>query len=172
MTNAKLIYTNVFNSDGSVSETTMDILYSQLEPAKPERGIRADGLPKREHYEAWVRSRPYKHWFIVTEDQGGAEEIIGQVYLTKSNHIGLGLLNCERRKHLGDWMVQWLVEHHRKGPFFALIDPNDEVMNKAFIDLGGKRTIAPLFYNGKVYPAEPGLAPQPASSGSSVSSAM
>jgi hypothetical protein len=88
MTNAKLIYTNVFNSDGSVSETTMDILYSQLEPAKPERGIRADGLPKREHYEVWVRSRPYKHWFIITEDQGGAEEIIGQVYLTKAITLG------------------------------------------------------------------------------------
>jgi hypothetical protein len=38
MTNAKLIYTNVFNANGSVSETTMDILYSLFEPAKPERG--------------------------------------------------------------------------------------------------------------------------------------
>jgi hypothetical protein len=160
MTNAKLIYTNVFNANGSVSETTMDILYSLFEPAKPERGIRADRLPKREHYEAWVRSRPYKHWFIVTEDQDGTEEFIGQVYLTKSNHIGLGLLNRERHKRLGGWMVQWLIEHHRKGPFFALIDPNDEVMNKAFIDLGGKRTIAPLFYDGEVYPAEPELAQQ------------
>ena len=61
--------------------------------------------------------------------------------------------------------MQFLIEHHRKGPFYALVDPRDEVMNQVCIDFDGKRmnhyTIDPRFYDEEeVYPAE--LEPQQA----------
>ena len=108
----------------------------------------------------------HKHCFNVFEDRGEdrAEEI-GRVWLTNSNQIEISLVDPKRHGHHAEWMVQHLIETVRTGPFYALVDPRDEVMNQVCIDFGGKRmnhyTINPLLYDeDEVYPAELELAPQ------------
>ena len=65
----------------------IDALYDLLK--KREHNISHQSLPTFEEHEIFVKSLPYKKWYLVTSQDG----YIGSCYLDYNNSIGLNLID-------------------------------------------------------------------------------
>ena len=65
----------------------IDALYDLLK--KREHNISHQSLPTFEEHEIFVKSFPYKKWYLVTSQDG----YIGSCYLDYNNSIGLNLID-------------------------------------------------------------------------------
>ncbi len=78
-----MILKNVYES-----ELFVETLYELLKQRGSEHSISHQTLPSFSEHMAFVKSNPYRYWYIVEVD--GAKG--GSVYITENNEIGLFLL--------------------------------------------------------------------------------
>lgn len=68
----------------SVGPTHTQILYELLEERK--HAISHTSLPSFTEHEAFVKSHPYLHWYLISD-----EKVVGALYIQDDNSIGLNL---------------------------------------------------------------------------------
>ncbi len=112
-----------------------EILYKLLKERDETSSISHKRLPgMREHVE-FVASKPYRDWCFITAEEG----IVGTVYCTHNNEIGLQILREHRRKGYGlctihllsYWRPEDAIPSIRAGEFLFSVKPG----NKAGIGL-------------------------------------
>lgn len=69
------------------TDAQIEVLYALL--GARQHGISHVEMPALDAHAAFVRTHPYRVWFLVYEDQDGAEVPIGSVYLQDDNSIGM-----------------------------------------------------------------------------------
>jgi RimJ/RimL family protein N-acetyltransferase len=107
-----------------------DLLWRLLMEREPYQSISHKGMPSLTGHLAFVRSKPYPHWYLI--DCG---ELVGAVYLTKMREVGVGILKAFRGNGYGKYSVTQLLEKH-PGPVLANINPQNLPSIKMFLDLG------------------------------------
>ena len=85
-------------------------------------------LPPFDEHERFVRSRPYRYWYLIRSEG----EWVGYISCTKLNEIGIVLMRAHRRRGYGKQALARFVAEHkplpaiparRSGRFLANINP-------------------------------------------------
>lgn len=117
------------------------IMKSRSSEADPHVNISHRGLPPFRQHAAFVRSKPYRSWYLVKVDG----LVAGSVNVTKLNEVGIVLLPDYRGKGIGKQALKMLlartrplhaVPGHRTGRFIANINPKNERSIRLFTGLG------------------------------------
>lgn len=82
---------------------------------------------------AFVRSRPYPHWYWFETARGNPA---GCVYLTRAREIGVGVLMEHRQQGLAEEAVAAIMQLHPGGRFLANINPANGASLALFHKLG------------------------------------
>jgi RimJ/RimL family protein N-acetyltransferase len=101
--------------------TAKHLLFELLKERRPEQSISHKGMPTWEEHVAFVRSRPYEHWYLIEADG----YFRGAVYLTRQREVGVAIFEGCRGQHYAEDAVAELMRLH-PGRFLANINPANE----------------------------------------------
>ena len=125
-----------------VSDYFLLTLFDLLAERKPHQNISHQRMPSYEEHCQFVNSMPYKAWYLIEEK----DEILGTVYLTKQNEIGIQLFDKYRGKGFGTMAIVEIMKFH-KGPFYANINPKNEDSIRFFEGFGAKHIQNTYIFN-------------------------
>lgn len=90
-------------------ETATTVLYALLKERPPESRISHDGMTAIHDHIDFVRSKPYRMWFLIRADG----EFVGDLHVTRNNEIGVFLFSKHRGKGYGRAAVRLFMSRHR-----------------------------------------------------------
>lgn len=131
---------SVYQYPGAI-DTLYELLRLRSTEYDPHVNVSHRELPPFHQHQAFVRSKPYRKWFIVLADG----QVAGSLNLTKLNEIGIVLNPKFRGKGVAKAAIAKLLEHtrplpaipsHRIGRFLANINPKNERSIRLFTSLG------------------------------------
>ena len=111
--------------------TNAVLLWQLLAERTPEQSISHRDMPTADRHAAFVRSRPYRHWYVI-EDAGS---LVGACYITHQDEIGIGILHAHKRQGHGRAAVLELMRRH-PGRLLANINPANAASRSLFEGLG------------------------------------
>ena len=123
----------------------IEVLYEILQERTniPDINISHGELPCFAEHRKFVMSEPYRCWYFgLLKDK----TIVGTIYLTIANEIGINVIAEHRGKGYGKEMLGRLLAEHdplpaasgRQGRFIANINPNNAVSIKLFTSAGAR----------------------------------
>ena len=116
------------------------ILYDLLAERTPEQSISHREMPSVEEHLAFVALAPYDAWYLIECTVNGQLEIVGSIYLTRANEIGIFIFRQHQGVGFGLLAVPLLMEMHGKRRYVANISPQNDASLRMF-DMLGFRTI-------------------------------
>jgi len=126
-----------------MGEEAEALLYVLLAQRPAAANISHSHLPSWEEHQRFVRSRPYREWFIVKNEE---LQSVGAVYATKQNEVGVAILQAYQRRGYAKAAVQALMaqlQPLRPQPSFcnehwlANVAPGNHASHELFKKLGG-----------------------------------
>ena len=123
------------------TEEQIKSLYRLLE--KRTFSISHDEMPDFHTHQKFVKNHPYRDWLLVKRD----EEVIGSVYLTDENSLGINLLTTD--SGIFCQIIQQLKRNYeplpakpsvRPGFFYVNAAPENSCLKLALADMGAKHT--------------------------------
>ena len=111
-----------------------DILWRLLAERSASESISHKGMPSYEEHVKFVKSEPYEAWYFIKVDT----RIVGSVYLSRQNEIGVFLFNGEKGNGYGPQAIKAVMEKHGKRRYLANINPDNARSIAAFEKLGFK----------------------------------
>ena len=113
------------------------VLYELLKEREPYMNISHKELPTYEEHVKFVRSKPYKEWFLIHDNK--YEIFIGSIYITYKDEIGLFLFKRHQRVNYGTEVLNKILDNSRYGKtFLANINPANERSKQFFKKFGFK----------------------------------
>lgn len=115
-------------------------------------------MPSYEEHRDFVRSSPYRHWALIHPE--GSDEYVGQVYLTRTNEIGVYIFKQYRGQGLASAVLQHVLKYIeplpaipgvRPGYWVANINPKNKASIKLFKSLGFELGQQSYFLKGAVH---------------------
>ena len=121
-----MAYTNLKAQLVSVyhSKNPAKLLYQLLRERSRNMNITHSKMPTWEQHVAFIKSKPYKVWYLIQTTDG---KDIGGIYLSKSNEVGLFIL--KKYQHLGyGTQALWLLmsKYPKECRFFANVNPKNK----------------------------------------------
>lgn len=110
-----------------------DILYRLLEERDHYVNISHRKMPSWDEHIAFMRSRPYREWFIIVD---GHDTSVGAIYLSRQNEIGVFVFDGFRGQGNGSWAVRTMIERHAEERLLANIAPLNSRSMRMFEGLG------------------------------------
>ena len=111
------------------------ILFSLLSERKPYQSISHKQMPTYEAHKHFVRSRPYTCWFFIKQSE--IQDVLGSVYLTHENEIGIFIFEDCTHKGYGKKAIDMLMMScSRDKLFYANIAPTNSASIAFFVNLG------------------------------------
>jgi RimJ/RimL family protein N-acetyltransferase len=131
------------NGNGAPIPGAVDVLYELLSERPPHANISHSGMPEFAKHEAFVKSKPYRQWFLILNEYG---QRVGAAYLTSQNEIGISILKRYQRQ---GYALQALTEIRKIPPllpiigkrsknYIAHVAPQNEASHALFTRAGGK----------------------------------
>lgn len=115
-----------------------ELLKERLE--EPEKNISHKGLPALAEHQQFVRSRPYRAWYLIELVPAGAVPVwIGAIYLTLAREVGIHVLRAHRGEGYGSVALKEL-RRQWPGRLLANINPAN-AGSIAFFEKHGARHI-------------------------------
>ena len=109
-----------------------DLLRERLND--PATNISHRKMPTWLQHRAFIKSRPYAHWYIVR----WRGESVGAVYLTKSDEIGIAIFEQFRGNGFGPRAIKALMQRHKSTHYLANIGPSNFRSLSLFHGMGFK----------------------------------
>lgn len=113
------------------SNWDINVLYTLLAERTPEQAISHKKMPTKEEHVAFVRSLPYKVWYLLIVEG----DYVGSAYLTKANELGIFIFSEKKGHGYADSAIKQIMKRFSP-PFYANINPENEASLKFFIELG------------------------------------
>lgn len=110
----------------------IEALYELMGEALPHEVISHQAMPTMENHIAWLMGRPHPYWYMIEEQA----EILGYIYLSERDEIGLRLYRIHQGLGIGTWAVQELMRRHGKRRYLANIAPGNKESIRMFQRLG------------------------------------
>ncbi len=107
-------------------------LYRLLEERTEDVNISHRSMPSWRSHVRFVRSKPYRAWYLI-EAKG---EIVGAVYLSKADEIGVFLFRKHQGHGLGPKAVAAIMKRHPRRRFLANINPRNKGSIAMFESMG------------------------------------
>ena len=128
---------SVYSGDATMQEYYNRFLYGLLKERKSYQNISHKELPTWEDHVKFIKTKPYKDWFIVY--QPSTREQIGSIYLSKENEIGIFIKKKFIYRGYGKKALSSLMEYfsHVK-EFKANIAPFNSASICFFVNQGFK----------------------------------
>jgi RimJ/RimL family protein N-acetyltransferase len=111
------------------------ILWNLLLERDPNVNISHKAMPTWEEHCAFVRSKPYREWYIVANDEGKA---VGSCYLSKQNELGVFIFKRHQHQGYGSFALNALMFRHSDERLLANINPRNITSIVMFQHLGFK----------------------------------
>ena len=108
-------------------------LYYLLQERTPYESISHKKMPTYEDHVKFVRSKPYKAWYALQNTVG---QVVGAIYLSNDNCIGIGIFENCRRNNYATMAIKILMEVHKEEVYYANINPNNQKSIDLFTSLG------------------------------------
>ena len=113
------------------TQNQIKILYDELKLR--EFTISHDSLPRFEDHEDFVRSNPYRCWWIISVH----DSVIGSCYVSNENSIGINIRSFEPK--LVEYIINHIIEKFEPLDPVRSIRPSDffinvPISNSEFID--------------------------------------
>lgn len=116
---------------------TLSFLYGLLAQSDASQNISHQTMPTWDEHVAFVKSRPYSVWFLITTPP--PVECVGSIYITKTREVGIRIERDHIGKGYGGAALATLREFY-PGPLLANINPANE-RSIAFFKKHGARLI-------------------------------
>lgn len=141
---------DVYREDGSPKALAVSFLFDLLAERmlEPEVNISHGVMPALSAHKEFVARRPYRCWYLVEEVLEQTDRLVGAVYATELNELGVHICKAHRGKGLGPEALRLLMQRHtplpavpskRRGRFIANVNPANEHSKHLFGEkLGGK----------------------------------
>jgi len=110
----------------------LQLLWNLLSEREPEQNISHHEMPSWEQHSRFIESRPYADWCFIEE----GKRVLGAVYLTKNNEIGVHIYKEHQHKGAGPWAVDAIMLRHGKRPYLANVSPRNLRSANMFCKLG------------------------------------
>ena len=107
-------------------------LYALLAEREPHQNISHKVMPAVDRHLSFVRSNPYSEWYLIAADN----IIVGAIYLTKQNEVGIFIFRRHRGLGYGTRAVLMLAEKHKGKQILANIAPSNTSSRAMFEKLG------------------------------------
>jgi RimJ/RimL family protein N-acetyltransferase len=107
MSHARLL--NVYRTPGAV-----EILRKLLAERSPEINISHRKMPTLTQHQKFVRSRPYKGWYLVSVSSATGSVVLGSIYLSKLNEIGVFIFKKYQGANYENEAVRCLMRKYKK----------------------------------------------------------
>lgn len=109
-------------------------LYDLLLERTPQQSISHKIMPTFNEHWDFVMSNPYKAWYLIAV---GRDDIVGSIYLTHQNEIGIFLFKRFIGCGYAKTAVKQLMKKH-DGPFLANVNPENQPSRDFFERMGFK----------------------------------
>lgn len=131
------LYTTGRISGLTVEERHIEALYELMAEALPYEVISHQAMPTMENHVAYVMSRPHRFWYMIEHTEAMQDPIVlGYIYLSERDEIGLRLYRIHQGRGIGTWAVQELMHRHGKRRYLANINPENRPSARMFQRLG------------------------------------
>jgi RimJ/RimL family protein N-acetyltransferase len=110
------------------------ILYDLLSERTPDQSISHKTMPTLAQHRTFVRKIPYRYWYLVGTD----EHIVGQIYLSQADEIGVFIFREYKGRGYGTAAVKALLDKHKPARVIANINPKNRASARMFKRLGFK----------------------------------
>ena len=107
-------------------------LYELLKQRPPEANISHRNMPSYDDHCRFVHNYPYSAWYMLTHNA----ELIGSVYLTTSDEIGVALIPSAQGKGYAKEAIEVLMAKHPRKRYLANVAPGNEASHKLFGKMG------------------------------------
>ncbi len=125
--NLTSIYTG--NKDENYS-----FLYQLLAEREDYESISHVGMPTWQQHMTFIERHPYKFWGLIVQGEGN---LVGSIYLTFSNEIGISISKKHRRLGYARAAIKKLMDNNKDETFFvANINPRNQKSIDLFDRLG------------------------------------
>ena len=111
------------------------VLYDLLAERGPEVNISHSEMPSWRAHLEFIESRPYDCWYLVRVD----DCIVGAVYITKHNEIGIFIFQLCQRRGFGSAAVKRVIEKHPRKCYFANINSANKKSIAMFKRMGFRK---------------------------------
>jgi len=119
------------------SKADIDVLFKLLAERTPAQSISHTKMPTYGQHSRFVKSNPYKAWYLIGVDEGNGPAIAGSTYLTEDNELGIFIFRNYHGKGYASRALEDIMTRY-DGPFLANINPSNEASKKLFEKLGFK----------------------------------
>lgn len=121
----------------------VELLYDLLLERPAHANISHKEMPTHAQHEAFVKSRPYRHWFFVLNDYS---QRVGALYLTKNNELGIFIFKKYQRQGYALEAIREAVKippilglpSTRNSHYLANVAPQNEASHQLFTKLGAR----------------------------------
>ena len=110
------------------------ILWDLLAERPAAANISHREMPTWTAHENFVKHHPYRCWKLIETPHG----IVGAVYLTMANEIGVGVFHWARGQMYGPKAIALLMDEYGPKKYLANIAPGNEASITMFEKLGFK----------------------------------
>jgi len=133
----RLIYISVYGTEEPEQGMYERLLYKLLEEREPHQNISHKKMPTYVEHVSFVRSKPYKDWCIVQEEN--TNQFIGAIYITTQDEIGIFLFHQFQYKGYGKRILDDIYQIFPDVPEFrANIAPLNSASLAFFVNNGFK----------------------------------
>lgn len=121
-----------------ISKNDHKFLYELLQERELDTNIIQKKMPTYEKHIKFVKSKPYRKWYIILE---GIKKV-GTIYLAKNNDIGIFITKKNQKRNVGSIALNMFLEKNLKKKYHAKINPK----NKKSIKFFQKNKFKPIEY--------------------------
>jgi RimJ/RimL family protein N-acetyltransferase len=97
-------------------------LYDLLKERNPQANISHKKMPSYAQHIKFVNSRPYTKWYIIEK----GNEMVGSVYLSKQNEIGIFLKKKFQNQGIGNKILDLIIKKNPRKRYLANVNPKNE----------------------------------------------
>lgn len=120
----------------------LKFLYDLLKERPSYANISHKKMPTYKEHCDFVKSKPYKNWFLVLNYEFNTESniyfVIATVYISKNNEIGIAVKKEYQRKGYATNILEKLINENKDVKLFANIAPGNVASQHLFERLGFK----------------------------------
>lgn len=111
-------------------------LYDLLAERDPVANISHLAMPTFVEHFAFVKSKPYKAWYLIMREEPRGPIPVGAIYITEKNEIGISIKKVHQGQHYAKAAITALMEKHPEPQYLANIAPGNARSVAMFEGLG------------------------------------
>lgn len=116
-------------------------IYNLLAEREAHESISHNKMPSWEEHLAFVGRVPYKGWYVIVDIDVSHTDVLGSIYITYANEIGIGVFKKHRRAGIATDAIKLIMEAHPEKFFIANINPANDKSIKLFTEKLGFKHI-------------------------------